>query len=196
MDSKFNINEGDFLKLPFEFEEDERVSIMGKALVLWYSMKSISEEEIEKLRSASFEFGVVGGLGIMIFGCKIGKKSPWNLFEYQYQYSKYLSEIEHDMFFEPAIEELQDNEPLLLRVYIANAQTQQIVFKKIFRLSDEVKQEVISSFKRQKYLPIPIIKSNAQEDNVEYFEHIRLYLEKQNPKRIVNNLIKCFGVPI
>lgn len=165
-----------------ELLEGSNVHVYGDALVWWVSCSKPTHEEIMKFETSPIEFGIAEEQGILIFGYKT-KNHPWLFVHYNYYNDKLRGELGEKCFKEPTID--SSTKPLLLKLYMSNIDTKQIVAKRVFELPDTMKEKVIEAIHIQKTFSVPIIQSLEPKDKISFFMHLRDFYELQDTNIIV-----------
>lgn len=177
---------GDVLTFSLK-EEGVRFNIVGKELTIWNSHFSITPEEIEAFETSDIQLGVSFGYGVMLFLCKLGNR-PWNDLAYSYHYAQWLYETGQDLFIEPTLEYLEDDEPLLLKIYLMDTGTTTVVGKRIVEIPKDMRAEIISGLKKQKYEKLPFVHSTSEGAKLEAYEVVKDFIQQQPIEDILNNI--------
>lgn len=168
-------------------EEGERVNIVGNDITIWQSYFSVTPEQVENFEKGDVDLGVGFGYGVLLFAHKTGN-APWIDFTYSYHYSYWLYKTGQDIFIEPSLEFLKDDEPLLLKIYLMDTGTTTIMAKRVLELPPHIRKEIIKGFKAQKYGKVPFIQSLTEDAKVQAYKQVTEFIQQQPIESIVKNL--------
>lgn len=169
--------------------EGIRANIVGNEINIWISYISPSQKELELFQHAPIEFGVISSFGVLIFAYRFGDNN-WQDTCYSYEYSKILEEKGEDIFIEPTIEKLLEEEPIKLVLYFFDSENKRIIGRRILKLKGEMKTEIIKGLTEQKNSQDHLL-SNLPKDSVcEAFQMVKDFFQGQPIEYIIEPLVK------
>lgn len=183
----FNI--GDEFPLALN-KEGVRVCIRGNEVNMWIAYSSPSPQELDLFQNSPIEIGVLGSnCGILVFGYKIGNMK-WQDLYYSINYAKFLADKDNDVYIEPTIETMGEDEPLNLILYFLNTDTCRIMGKRSFKLPKELKEQISFGLHIQKGEQDLLFNNLSRSSKVEVFLMLQDFAYSQPIEAVVEPLVK------
>ena len=171
-----------------KIKEGAWVEVQDSKVLIWIvSGHTPTAEEVDYFHNGDFDLGVGGEYYILVFGIKTGMADLFML-DYNYYISKHLYTENKDAFIEPNLEPLE--EPMKLEFYLVDVNTKKVFGKRVQQLSESITSTIQNTIKFQKESSVPLMGSKDDNDKLDFYIHIRDYIETLDKRILYSKLDK------